>query len=139
MHTRWAGWLTTAGVVLSSGCSTSPATLSDARALAIHDSVQAALAAYADRANVADGDSLLHFYRNDPRFLWAANGKVGTHSVSEMRTAFAGLAPYRSWRVEYKNPVIRPLAPGLASVATEYTQHLVDSTGKTLTYGGPSR
>jgi len=136
MVTLHAGSIFALVTVLSSACSAPSVTLTDAHALAIGDSLRTTLASYAGSANAADRDSLIRFYNDSPEFLWAANGKIGTRSVSAMRTVFASLAPYKSWHVEYKDPVIHALAPGIASVATEYEQTLADSAGRTITYAG---
>ena len=106
------------------------------RAKAIGDSVRGTLDAYAGRLNAADRDSLIRFYADDPRFSWAADGQVATHSVAQVRAQFDALAGFKRWHVEYQNPAIVPLAPGLASLATEYRMSLGDSTGKGVAFTG---
>lgn len=110
--------------------------LSADRARAIGDSVRSTLVAYADRLNAADRDSLIRFYADDPRFTWAADGQVSTHAVAQVRSQLDALAAFKHWHVEYKDSTIVPLAPGLASVATEYHMSLADSTGKGVAFDG---
>ena len=105
-------------------------------ARAISDSVHNTLVAYADRLNAADRDSLIRFYADDPRFSWAADGRVATHAVAQVRAELDALAGYARWHVEYQNSKIVPLAPGLASMATEYQMSLGDSTGKGVAFNG---
>jgi ketosteroid isomerase-like protein len=110
--------------------------LSADHATAIGDSVRHTLDAYADRLNAADRDSLIRFYADDPHFSWAADGQVTTHSVAQVRAQLDALAGFKRWHVEYQNAAIVPLAPGLASLATEYRMSLGDSTGKAIAFGG---
>lgn len=106
-------WLATVSVLVLAGCTPNPAKpLSATEAGAIADSIRATLAAYADRMNATDRDSLLRFYDDDPRFTWTANGQVGTRSVAQVRTTFASLAAFTRWHIEYRNPSIVALAPG---------------------------
>jgi hypothetical protein len=86
--------------------------------------------------NATDRDSLLRFYDDDVRFTWTADGKVGTRSVAQVRTAFASLAAFTRWHIEYKNPSVVAVAPGVGAVASEYTESLQDSTGKGVTFDG---
>jgi len=126
-----------APLLMIGGCaapSSSPMTA--AHASAIVDSVRATLAAFADRLNAADRDSLLKFYRDDPRFVWAADGRVATHSVAEIGAQLKALSGFPHWHIEYVKPMIVPLAPGVAEVATEYTMTLADSAGKAISFVG---
>ena len=127
----------TASVCLLTGCGR-PAlhTMSAARSTAIVDSVKATLAALTDRLNAADRDSALRFYLDDPRFVWAADGRVAAHSVAQVRAQFQALAGFPRWHIEYVNPTVIPLAPGLAEVATEYAMTLTDSTGTAVSFAG---
>jgi ketosteroid isomerase-like protein len=123
--------------LLLAGCAPkTPAPLAANHARAISDSIHNTLVAYTDRLNQADRDSLIRFYADDPRFSWAADGQVATHSVAQVRAQFDALAGFQRWHVEYKDPTIVPLAPGLASVATEYQMSLADSTGKGVAFNG---
>ena len=126
-----------ASLVVMGGCA-APASqpLTAAHASAIVDSVRATLAAFADRLNAADRDSLLRFYRDDPRFVWAADGRVATHSVAEIGAQLKALSGFPRWHIEYIKPTIVPLAPGVAEVATEYTMTLADSAGKAISFAG---
>ena len=110
--------------------------MSGAQSTAIVDSVRATLAALTNRLNAADRDSALRFYLDDPRFVWAADGHVATHSVAEIREQFQALAGFPRWHIEYVNPTIIPLAPGLAEVTTEYAMTLADSAGKAVSFAG---
>jgi ketosteroid isomerase-like protein len=123
--------------LLLAGCAPrTQAALSAGHAGAITDSIRNTLVAYTERLNQADRDSLIRFYADDPRFSWAADGQVATHSVAQVRAEFDALAGFKRWHVEYKDPAIVPLAPGLASVATEYHMSLADSTGKGVAFSG---
>jgi len=123
-------------LLLFAACSPRPQALSRAHAAAIVDSVKATLAAFGERLDAADPDSLIRFYLDDPRFVWAADGQIATHSVAEVRAQFRSMAPFPRWHIDYRQPLIVPLAPGVAEVATEYTMTLRDSGGKDVTFGG---
>jgi ketosteroid isomerase-like protein len=121
---------------LIAACAPKEAPLSAERAGAITDSVRTTLDAYRDRLNATDRDSLVRFYDDDPRFTLAADGKIATHTVAQVRAEFDGLSSFKVWHIEYKNPVIVPLSPGLASVSAEYAMTLTDSAGKGPAFGG---
>ena len=119
------------------GCAPKPeAALSVRQTEAIRDSVRAALAAYAERLNAADPDSLGRFYADDPRFVWAADGRVTTRSAGEVRTQLWALAGFPQWHVEYRDTAIVPLAPGVAAVTAAYQMTLRDSAGRAVVFGG---
>jgi ketosteroid isomerase-like protein len=123
--------------LLLAGCAPkSQAPLSADHSRAISDSIHNTLVAYAGRMDVADRDSLIRFYADDPRFAWAADGQVATHSVAQVRAQFTALAGFPRWHVKYRNPAIVPLAPGVASVTTEYDMSLTDSAGKRIAFKG---
>ena len=134
--TRLAPFATFSALFLAACAPRSAPVLSADRAKAIGDSVRGALDAYADRLNAADRDSLVRFYADDPRFSWAADGQVATHSVAQVRAQLDALAGFKRWHVEYQHPEIVPLAPGLASLATEYRMSLGDSTGRGVGFTG---
>ena len=124
-------------VSLVVSCTPKPqAALSVSQAKAIGDSVRSALAAYADRLNHADPDSLGRFYADDPRFVWAADGGVGVRTAAQVRTELAPLAAYPRWHIEYQDSTIAPLAPGVAALTTRYQMRFTDSAGKAVAFSG---
>jgi len=124
-------------LLVTGACTASSAgPLTAAHSAAIEDSVRATLSAFIGRMDATDGDSIVRFYTDDPRFTWTANGTVVARSVAEIRAGISALAGYPRWRLEYLKPVIVPLAPGVALATSEYTQTLTDPVGKDLTFGG---
>jgi ketosteroid isomerase-like protein len=123
-------------LLLASCAPSTPGSLSTSQATAIRDSLQATLAAYVERLNAADRDSLIRFYADDPRFSWTADGRVSTHSVAEVRAQFDALAGFTRWHIEYHNPLVVPLAPGLATATTEYSMTLGSDTGTAAAFDG---
>ena len=88
------------------------------------------------RFGSADRDSLQRFYADDPDWKWAANGRFRTPSTVMIRARLDRLAAYPRWHIAYVDPSIRPLAPGLAVVATEYRMSFEASDGKRFSYDG---
>jgi hypothetical protein len=105
-------------------------------ARAIADSISSTLAAYQERFGAVDRDSLQRFYADDPDWKWAANGRFGIPSTQMIRSRLDRLAVYPRWHIAYMDPSIRPLAPGLAVVATEYRMSFEAVDGKRFAYDG---
>jgi len=107
-----------------------------AHARAIVDSISLTLAAYQERFSAVDRDSLQRFYADDPDWKWAVNGRFGTPSTLMIRARLDRLAVYPHWHIAYVKTAIRPLAPGLAVVSTEYRMSFEAADGKRFTYDG---
>lgn len=107
-----------------------------AHAEAMVDSISATLAAYQERFGATDRDSLQRFYADDPEWKWAANGRFGIPSSDMIRARLDRLAVYPHWHIAYVNTNIRPLAPGLAVVSTEYRMSFEAGDGKRSVYDG---
>jgi len=112
------------------------AALDPAHAAAITDSVTATLAAFAGRLNANDRDSLLRFYADDPRFIWAADGHAATHTVAEVHTQLNVMAGFTYSHIAYHATSVTPLAPGFATMTTEYAESLGNPTGPGFGFAG---
>ena len=124
------------GFMLAQCSSAPPLVPWDDQARKIVDSVHYALAVYRDRFNAADRDSLLRFYVQDDKWPWAVDGRVGTPSSVMMRSRLDRLAAYPEWHLWYTNLSVIAVAPGLASVTTDYRMTFGGRTAKALIYDG---
>ena len=131
--TRWL-WL----VLGAASCKAKPAEepFSPAHAAALRDSVSLTLLDYRSRFNARDTDSLLAFYADDPRWVWAAEGKVARQSRSLIKSQLESLTGLTHWRIRYNKMEIVPLAPGLAFATTEYAMRFGDSLVTRLRFVG---
>ena len=130
-------WLAVSAVlVTSAGCARAPETLSDAHATAMRDSVQALLAEFTTRFAAKEWDSVGRFYAEDARFRWVEDGVVRYRSAAEVRRALAAVPASMRIKTTYRDTEVLPLAPGLASVVTQFQTSFADSAGRGFTFGG---
>lgn len=125
---------------LLAGCSAPapvPAGFTPAHAAAISDSVTAVLEEFRLAFSARDFDRVLQFYADDPRFRWIEDGEVRYTSKAQLAKALVAFgAPLRSLEISFFDPVITPLAPGVAAVTTRFAQKITDSSGATQGFAG---
>lgn len=124
--------------MLLAGCAARSAreVLSTEHAAALRDSLAMTLIDYTNRFNAHDVDSLIRFYADDPRWVWAAEGRVARQSKTLVKERIESLAGFSRWRIRYAKMSIVPLAPGLAFVTTEYAMRFGDSLVTRLRFVG---
>ena len=84
-----------------------------------------------------DFDRVLQFYAEDPRFRWIEDGEVRYTSKAQLAKVLVGFgASVRSLELSFFDPVITPLAPGVAAVTTRFAQKLTDSSGAMQGFSG---
>jgi len=131
---RWVA--VSAVLVTSAGCKEASEALSDAHASAIRDSVQALLTEYATRVAAKEWDAVARLYAEDTRFRWVEDGIVRYRSAAEVRQALAALPAGMRITTTYRDTEVLPLAPGLASVVTQFQTSFADSAGRGFAFGG---
>lgn len=114
---------------LCAACRPAPTGLTAEHARAIADSVRNTFAAYVERFNARDVDSVMRFYSDAPDFQWIQDGQLSYSSRSEIRPAIESLRAFKDIRFSADAPRIVALAPGAASLAFTFDQALVDSAG----------
>ena len=133
MNRSWLG----AALVLLAACNRGSIELSEAHAAALRDSVQATLVAFRQYSAAGQWDSLVRLYADDPHFRFVENGAVRYHSVDEIRRALASIPAGTRIETTHEGTEISPVAPGVASVATQFHTRFIDSTGATaFSFGG---
>lgn len=134
---RTIPWVAVAAVlVTSAACKEGSGTLSDAHASAIRDSVQALLAEFTTRFAAKEWDSVGRLYAEDTRFRWVEDGVVRYRSAGEVSRALAAVPASMRITTTYRDTEILPLAPGLASVVTQFQTSFADSAGRGFAFGG---
>ena len=135
---RWILVRVVSVALLAAGCSAGRASesFSKQHADALRDSVAMTLIDYTNRFNSHDLDSVVRFYADDPRWVWAAEGRVARQSKILVKQRLENLAGFSRWRVRYAKMSIVPLAPGLAFVTTEYAMRFGDSLVTRLRFVG---
>lgn len=129
-----------AGLLAMSSCRVAApreAMLTEVHATAIIDSVTATLEQFRTAFSASDIDAVMRFYADDPRFRWVEGGELRYTSKGALATAFRALRPLlRSIELSYFDPVVTPLAPGVAAVATRFVQKVTDTAGVTRGFAG---
>ena len=122
----------------TSGCRPDgqPATLSEAHAGAIRDSVSSALDAFRELGSGADPAAAAGFYSGSPAFRFYESGALRYESAADVRTALEGLGPGLRVTTEYSDTDIEPLAPGVALVRSLFESTVAGEGGFAFTYGG---
>jgi len=125
---------------LLAGCSPPapvPTAFTAAHAAAISDSVTAVLEQFREAFSARDFDRVLQFYADDPRFRWIEDGEVRYTSKAQLATVLVAFgASLRSLELFFFDPVVTPLAPGIAAVTTRFAQKITDSSGATQGFAG---
>jgi ketosteroid isomerase-like protein len=109
----------------SAQCGTSSSGLTASHAVAIRDSVRAALADFGRYAAAAQWDSLMRLYSADSSFRWIEDGRRG--GPVAVRKAYSSLPPGLRVETTYDSTEVVPLAPGIAALTTYYRTRFVGS------------
>ncbi|MEO5799181.1 MAG: nuclear transport factor 2 family protein [Gemmatimonadales bacterium] len=113
------------------------AVLTPAHSAAITDSVNATLEQFRAAFAARDIDATMRFYADDPRFRWVEDGELRYASKAEVATALRTFVPsLKAIELSYYDPVVTPLAPGVAVVATRFAQKITDSSGVMRGFAG---
>lgn len=111
--------------------------LTGERATAIRDSLRGFLAAYSASVERGDWDAVGALYSEDPGFVWIEDGRVAYDSAAEVRASLAGMAGViRSARTEFHSIRVLPLAPGLATISSEFRHTFAMEGGDDLELTG---
>ena len=128
------------GIAILVGCrAAAPAStaLTPAHRAAITDSVTAALEQFRSVFSARDFAGALRYYSDDPGFRWVEDGEVRYGSKGAVAAALHAFAPsVRSIELAYFDPVVTPLAPGVAGIVTRFVQKFTDTTGTTRGFAG---
>lgn len=103
---------------------------------AASDSVRALLADFLTKMNAADYDALGRLYSDDSTFSWVENGALRYPRARDVRESLKSLRTIPKIEVKYFATEIDVLAPGVASVRTEFAQTFYDKQQHGTTYGG---
>lgn len=118
-------------------CSPPSGELPEGHAAAIRDSVSAFLADWSAGEEEGDWQALLDRYADDARFVWTEDGRVRYRSVAEVRDGLQELGrSFSGMTTEFVDPVVTPLAPGLANVTTRFRTTLRSAETPAVTFGG---
>ena len=121
-------------ILFLSGCAGAPAgraLTADHRA-AIVDSVQAMLHDWSAAFGARDFGRATRYYSRDSAFRWFENAEITYPTAQAITDSIMAMAPrLKEISLTLVDPVITPLAPGVAAVSAEFTQKITDSTGVT--------
>ena len=129
-------------VLVATACNKSPtkiAVADTARSTALaetRDSVKALLHEFTERMNAGDLEGVGKLYSNDSSFSWIENGSLTYRNVKDVRDALLTLKSVPGIKLVYYETHIDVLAPGIATVRTEFSQTFGDKTRTATTYGG---
>jgi hypothetical protein len=118
-------------------CGGPPRDLDPAHADALRDSVrQFAVAIARDLAEDGPAAWLRHFERS-PAFFMASDGRVVFPDNAAAGATVADLAQqFAAIDLEWVDPRVEPLAPGLAVIASSYRETITDTAGATAAFDG---
>lgn len=117
---------------VGAGCrSPSAGGLDGAHAAAIRDSVRSFLDAFSEAIGEGRTGDVARLYADDPRFLWAEDGRVTYRSAEGIRGALESVgSQFSDMETVFQDPIITPLAPGLAHLATRVRQSFARPDGQ---------
>ena len=118
------------------GCQSTPATLTEAHAEAMRDSVVATLEEFRAMGIASAWEAAGDFYSDSPSFRFYENGELRYESADDVRAALADLGPGMRVTTEYSETDVEPLAPGLAQVRSGFESTLSGEGGFEFSYGG---
>lgn len=125
------------GMLAACGSGAAPNALTPEHSAAIRDSVTATLEQFRAAFAARNVDAVMRFYANDPRFRWIEDGELRYESKGAVATALKKFMPtFTAVELSYFDPVVTPLAPGIAAVATRFAQKVTDSSGVTRGFAG---
>lgn len=128
-----------AALVAGCGPAATPAAkpeLTLAHAAAIGDSVDAMLDSLRAAFGRRDLAASVAFYADDPRFRWVEDGRVRYASRAQMEEALALMSRLRALDLSFYDPIVTAVAPGVATLITNFAQKVVDSTGTARGFAG---
>lgn len=123
-------------LLLSAGCAQPAPQLAAGHAAAIRDSVTMTLEAFRRHSAARQWDSLTAIYDTEPGFRWLENGEVRYRSGAEIRQALSGVPATTRIVTSYQDTEILAVAPGIASVNTQFQTEFLDSTTAGFSFGG---
>jgi hypothetical protein len=126
--------LTTAGLP---SCTRSAAELDADRAAVLRDSVEQWMAVIPLRLAEDGPRAWLRYFEADPGFFMASDGALVLPD-RDSATAFVGqlARTVSAVDLEWLDPRVVPLAPGLAVVATAYDETITDTAGTATAFRG---
>ncbi|MES2305097.1 MAG: nuclear transport factor 2 family protein [Gemmatimonadota bacterium] len=134
---RIAAFLIAISACRAAPVATPTSALTPAHSAAIADSVSATLGEYRAAFAARDIDATMRFYADDPRFRWVEDGELRYSSKAEVAAALRAFVPsLKAIELSYYDPVVTPLAPGVAVVATRFAQKITDSAGVMRGFAG---
>lgn len=98
--------------------------------------MRALLTEFTEKMNSGDLEGAGALYSNDSTFSWIENGALRYRSAKDVREALLTLKNIPRIKLVYLETHIDVLAPGVASVRTEFSQAFLDKQDKGTTYGG---
>lgn len=124
-------WLVAMGTAILGGCSPSPPDgTDDASTLPPQREVQNLLDRYSEAVGEGRWEQVISLYVDDPRFIWAEDGRIAYQSIDQIREAFEGLqGQFTAAETEFSNPRVIALGPGVAHVTATVQQHFTTPEG----------
>lgn len=113
-----------------------PAALAPTHAAAIGDSVDTMLDSLRAAFGRRDPEAAAAFYADDPRFRWVEDGRVRYASRAQMRDALRQMTGLRDLDLSFFDPIVTPVAPGVAVLVTNFAQKVVDGGGTARGFAG---
>jgi ketosteroid isomerase-like protein len=126
-------------LALLAACSPAPAAPAfDApHQAALVDSVEGMLEEWRGAVGAMDVDRIASFYAPDSTFRWIEDGATRYLSSEQLGAAIRGMqGSVSAMEFTLVEPLVTPLAPGIAAVTTGFTQKFTDSSGVTGGYAG---
>jgi uncharacterized protein (TIGR02246 family) len=126
-----------AAMLLVTACASPSSSFTAAHRAAIVDSVQAMLVQWRDAVNSKDFARAGTFYSDDSAFRWYEDGQLTITSAQAVRNEMQSMLPnLRSFTLTLVAPRITPLGPGIATVGSEFTETITDTTGNAVGLAG---
>jgi hypothetical protein len=102
----------------------------------VRDSVKALLHLFTDRMNAGDLAGAGALYSDDSTFSWVENGALRYPNAKSVRESLLTLKNIPKITLVYYETHVDVLAPGVATVRTEFSQTFYDQLKHGTTYGG---
>jgi len=126
-------------LLLAAACSAPAAAppFDAAHQAALVDSVDAMLMAWRGAVGAMDVERIATFYAPDSTFRWIEDGATRYLSHAQIGEAIRGMqGSVSAMEFTLVEPMVTPLAPGIAAVTSGFTQKFTDSAGVTGGYAG---
>ena len=102
----------------------------------VRDSVKALLHQFTERMNAGDLEGAGALYSDDSTFSWVENGALRYPNTKALRASLLTLKSIPKITLVYYETRVDVLAPGVATVRTEFSQTFYDKQKHGTTYGG---